>query len=280
MGNCRIALIGSKGMLGQDLQKNLRKRAVSFEGFDLPEFDVTNPQQIEKKLVDFDIIINSAAYTNVEKAESEPKTAYAVNSEAPGKLAEFARKNNQYLLHFSTDFVFNGCKETPYTEQDKTNPINIYGKSKLGGEEKIQNSRCEYCIIRIEWTYGQGGNNFVSKLLSKADNFGQINVVDDQVGSPTPTMLISQTICDLLEKKPKGLYHFACSGYASRYETAKFIAQQKDLNIEVKPCKTSDYPTAAERPLSSRFDCNKISRLLENEIPGWKKCLKTYLEQL
>jgi dTDP-4-dehydrorhamnose reductase len=280
MADKRIALLGSKGMLGSDFQNSLKSRAAEFDCFDLPGFDITDSGQIEDTLPDFDIIINAAAYTDVEKAEDQPEKAYAVNSEAVENIADFARKNNQYLIHFSTDFVFDGDKPYPYKEQDTPNPVNVYGKSKLEGENKIRQAGCKSCIIRIEWTYGTNGNNFAGKVIQKSREKQQLNIVDDQIGSPTPTRLISDMVCEIINKKPEGLFHYACSGYTSRFEMAKFIADQLNLDVKISPCKTSDYPTKAKRPLNSRFDCSKITEMTGKPIPDWQDCLKDYLEQL
>lgn len=280
MDNRRIALLGAKGMLGSDLQNSLKNRAEEFDCFDLPEFDITDPGRIERQLPGYDIIINAAAYTNVEKAEDEADKAYAINGKAVGKIANSARKNNQYLLHFSTDFVFDGDNSAPYTEQDSPNPVNVYGKSKLEGEKEIRQAGCKACIIRIEWTYGKNGNNFVNKVIDKAGENRQLNIVDDQIGSPTPTRLVSDMVCEILDKTPEGLFHYACSGYTSRFQMAKFIADRLGLDVEISPCKTSDYKTKARRPLNSRFDCGKISKIIKKPIPEWEQCLEAYLERI
>ncbi|MHC4889892.1 MAG: dTDP-4-dehydrorhamnose reductase [Planctomycetota bacterium] len=229
MAEDTIAILGGKGMLGTDLARECKKQSINFEVFDLPEFDITNEQHLGKALKDTKAIINCAAYTDVEKAESKANLAYQVNAAAVGRLGDRAREDNIWVLHISTDFVFDGKSERPYLETDTPNPINAYGRSKLVGEQLLLESRCRYCIIRLEWTYGLHGNNFVTKLQKKAETEKQLKVVDDQVGSPTATTQVAKVIGKLLRIKPEGLFHFASAGYVSRYEIAKFIVDKLNM---------------------------------------------------
>jgi len=280
LSNQNIVILGSKGMLGTDLAEAFYMKNLDVQVFDLPEFDITNFTQLEEKIKNADIVINCAAYTNVDGAESQKELAYKVNATATGKLGEIARDNNIWVLHISTDFVFDGKGNKPYTETDSPNPISEYGRTKLEGEKLLVKSGCKYCIMRVEWTYGRAGNNFVSKLIQRAKTNNTVNVVDDQIGSPTATTEVSQAICKLLEKKPTGLFHFANSGYVSRYEMAKFIFDKLATNVNLLPCKTSDYAAPAARPLNSRFDCTKISNLLGEKIESWQTILERYLDKL
>ncbi len=280
LSNQNIVILGGKGMLGTDLAEAFKKKNIDFKVFDLPEFDITNSTQLEETIKNADIVINCAAYTNVDGAESQKELAYKVNAAATGRLGEIARDNNIWVLHISTDFVFDGKGQKPYKETDSPNPISEYGRTKLEGEKLLAQSGCNYCIMRVEWTYGRAGNNFVSKLIQRAKTNDTVNVVDDQIGSPTATTQVSQFICKLLEKKPTGLFHFACSGYVSRYEMAKFIFDKLHMNVNLFPCKTSDYAAPAARPLNSRFDCTKISNLLGEKIEPWQTVLERYLSSL
>ena len=158
------------------------------------------------------IIINCAAYTDVEKAESQQDLAYRVNAEAVGRLGNFAKKADAYVIHISTDFVFDGTSDRPYVETDAPNPINAYGASKLAGEQLLLESSCQNCIIRVEWTYGLKGNNFVKKLIALAQKNNKLKVVDDQTGSPTATTEVARVICELLDKKPEGTISFCQCG--------------------------------------------------------------------
>lgn len=276
----RIVILGGRGMLGSDICKECQARGIEYEALDLPEFDITNEGHLRSILKEGRTVINCAAYTNVEKAESEPESAFRVNSEAVGQLGVLGRKKDVWVLHISTDFVFNGALDRPYIETDPPNPVNVYGRTKLAGERLLSESRCRYCIMRLEWTYGLNGNNFVKKLLARAQQGGQLKVVDDQIGSPTATTEAAKAICDLVEKKPKGVLHYASEGYVSRYEMARFIFEKLPMTVELQSCKTSEFPAAAARPLNSRFNCGKIKKLLSKTSRPWQGPLEEFLKQL
>ena len=276
----RIAVLGGRGMLGTDLAYAFKKRGIDAEIFDLPEFDITNRNHLSEVVKNSQAVINCAAYTNVEKAESENDLAYKVNADAVGLLGQIADKTGLWVMHISTDFVFDGKSEKPYAETDQPNPINVYGKSKLAGEQLLVESGCNNCIIRVEWTYGLGGNNFVKKLLSLAKQNTGLKVVDDQIGSPTATAQAAEMICEIVQKKPEGLFHFAADGFVSRFEMAQFIFEKLGICTDLKSCKSSDYITAAARPLNSCFDCRKIKALLDKPIEHWQKPLEKFLRQL
>jgi dTDP-4-dehydrorhamnose reductase len=280
LNDSKIVILGGRGMLGTDLIKTFNERKINVQVFDLPEFDITNFTRLKETIKKADIIINCAAYTNVDGAEKEKELAYKVNAEAVGRIGEIARDNNVWVLHISTDFVFDGKQNRPYIETDIASPISEYGRTKLAGEQLLAQSGCKYCIIRVEWTYGSAGNNFVSKLIQRARTNNTVNVVDDQVGSPTATTEVSKAICELIPKKPLGLFHFANSGYVSRYEMAEFIFDNLMMNVNLVRCKTSDYVTPAARPLNSRFDCTKITELLGRQIEPWQMVLERYLNNL
>jgi dTDP-4-dehydrorhamnose reductase len=273
-----IVILGGKGMLGTDLVKTCLRQNLNVDVLDQPEFDITNPKQLEAAIKGKSIIVNCAAYTNVDGAESQADLAYCVNATAPGMLGEMVKKNGAWLLHISTDFVFDGALNRPYDETDTPNPINEYGRSKLAGEKFVAESGCQYCIIRIEWTYGSAGNNFVAKLIQRANTGQSLKVVDDQVGSPTATTEAAQMICKLMNKKPQGLYHFASAGYVSRYDMAKFVFEKLKMETIISPCKSSDFKTPAIRPLNSRFDCSKIQALLDEPIKTWQETLEVFLK--
>jgi dTDP-4-dehydrorhamnose reductase len=280
MAEERIAILGGRGMLGSDLVLACELYGYKTQAFDLPEFDITNSQQLKEVISSVDSVVNCAAYTNVDGAESERDLAFAVNADAVRELGDIAREAGKWVLHISTDFVFDGKSERPYIETDTPNPINAYGASKLAGERLLVESGCRYCIMRVEWTYGLHGNNFVTKLISLAKQGKKLSVVDDQIGSPTATTEAAKVICKLLRKKPQGLFHFASAGYVSRFETARFIFDALNMDVDLQPCKSSDYKTAAERPLNSCFDCGKIKPLLDEPIKPWQEPLERFLRQL
>jgi dTDP-4-dehydrorhamnose reductase len=280
MGREKIAILGGRGMLGTDVAAECGRQGIDFEIFDLPEFDITNESHLTEAVKNAGVVINCAAYTNVEKAESQAELAYKVNADAVGKLGVIAAQAGVWVLHIGTDFVFDGKSDRPYIETDAPNPINIYGKSKLAGERLLIESGCANCIMRLEWTYGRTGNNFVSKLIESVKKGQKLRVVDDQVGSPTATAEASKAILNLLAKSPTGLYHFAASGYVSRFETAKFIFEKLKMPVDLSSCKSSVYKTAAQRPLNSRFNCSKIEKLLGEPIKPWQKPLENFLRQI
>jgi len=275
-----ITILGGRGMLGSDLALACELQGLKTTVLDLPDFDMTNTDQLQQAIDDANIIVNCAAYTNVDKAESEPELAYRVNAEAVGRLGGFARQADVWVLHISTDFVFDGKSDTPYVETDPPNPINTYGAGKLAGERLLLESRCHHCIMRVEWTYGSQGNNFITKLIKKAKAGEKLKVVDDQTGSPTATTEVAKAICSLLPKKPEGIFHFASGGYVSRFDMAKFIFEKLSISTDLSSCKTSDFPSLAKRPLNSRFDCSKIKSLLDEPIKPWQEALEQFLEQL
>ena len=275
-----IAILGGRGMLGTDLAEICGQEGFDVKVFDLPEFDITNSQQLKEAVGSTKIIVNCAAYTNVDGAESEISSAHQVNSEAVGRLGAFVKEAGGWLLHIGTDFVFDGRLDRPYVETDHPNPINEYGRSKLAGEQLLRHSGCRHCIMRVEWTYGQAGHNFVTKLVQHAKTEKVLKVVDDQTGSPTSTTEVARVICKLLRVKPEGLFHFASSGYVSRYGMAEFIFDKLSMDVNLLTCKTSDYASAAARPLNSRFDCSKIEALLDEPIKSWQVPLEHFLRRL
>lgn len=280
INDTRIAILGGRGMLGTDLTRLCGQQGFDVKVFDLPEFDIRDQQQLKQAVGAADAIVNCAAYTNVEGAESEEELAYKVNAEAVGRLGGVAKDGDKWVLHISTDFVFDGRLHRPYVETDSPNPVNTYGKTKLAGEKLLAESGCRHCIIRLEWTYGSAGNNFVTKIIERAKADKNLKVVDDQVGSPTSTIEVARAICKLLPKKPQGIFHFANAGYVSRYEMAKFIFDKLSFDVNLLPCKTGDFVTAAERPLNSRFDCSKVEALLGEPIEPWQGPLERFLREL
>ncbi|MHC4664679.1 MAG: dTDP-4-dehydrorhamnose reductase [Planctomycetota bacterium] len=279
MGDEAVVILGGRGMLGSDLASAC-KQSFSTVVLDLPDFDITNYKQLEWVIKDASIVLNCAAYTNVDGAESKADLAYKVNAEAVGRLGDLAKKAGVWVVHISTNFVFDGKSDTPYVETDPPNPINAYGKSKLAGEQLLVESGCRHCIMRIEWTYGLHGDNFVTKLIRRAEASKELKVVDDQIGSPTATTEVAGTICKLLSRRPEGIFHFASDGYVSRHEMAKFVFDIISMDVNILPYKSSDCVTPAERPLSSRFDCCKIKALLEGPIEPWQGPLDSFLRKL
>ncbi|MHC4455851.1 MAG: dTDP-4-dehydrorhamnose reductase [Planctomycetota bacterium] len=280
MAEGTVAILGGRGMLGSDLALECQQQGINFHVFDLPDFDITNTKQLESVIKQTECIINCAAYTDVDKAESHYDWAYKVNAQAVGELGILAKKAKKWILHISTDFVFDGTLDRPYLETDLPNPINAYGKTKLAGEQLLIESNCRNCIMRIEWIYGLHGKNFITELIKRAKENRKLKVADDQIGSPTATTQVAKVICKLLKKKPEGLFHFANGGYANRFEEAKFVLKKLDMYVDIDRCKTKDLTSTADRPLNSRFDCSKIKKLLNETIEPWQGPLEKFLKQL
>jgi dTDP-4-dehydrorhamnose reductase len=276
----QVVILGGRGMLGTDLTNLCRQRGLNVKVFDLPECDITDIEQLEDAISESSAVINCAAYTNVDGAERESEEAYRANAHSVGELGAIAAHLGIYVIHISTDFVFDGRGSRPYKETDVPNPINVYGKTKLAGEQLLIASGCRCCIIRLEWTYGLAGDNFVKKIIRSATKNKLLKVVDDQIGSPTATTEAAKAVLTLLNKKADGLFHFAAAGFVSRFDMAKFIFEKLDIPVKLQGCKTGDFPTAAARPLNSRFDCSKISALLDEPIEVWQKPLEHFLTKL
>ncbi len=289
----KILQIGTKGQLGWEL---LRTCAPLGEviALDYPTVDLSDSAGLRElvRSTKPDIIINAAAYTNVDKAESEPELARAINATGPGILAEEAKKINAVLLHYSTDYVFDGIKGSPYTEADTPNPLSVYGQTKLEGEQAVMASGCSFLVLRSSWIYSRR-SGFVAKVLEWARTQETIRIVDDQISSPTPARLMAEITASLISKieanpddwmlERKGIYHCACTGYCSRYEWAREVLRLSS-NMHTKPGQqllpalTSDFSTPAVRPLKSRLDSKMFEATFGMKIPHWLKALELAME--
>ena len=264
---------------------------------DLPGFDMTDKDHVLDYVRELnpEVIVNCAAFTNVDGCETEQSLAEQVNGVAVGYLAEAAKKVDAVLVHISTDYVFDGNKNSPYTETDSTNPQSVYGHSKLLGEKKLLASGLKkYFIVRTSWLYGPGGNNFVETIVRLSKERTVIGIVADQVGSPTYTGDLADAVFSLLEaassseppaSKLYGLYHFSNDGQCSWYEFAKEIAslaraEGEQLKVDkINPIKTEDYPLPAKRPAFSVFSKEKYSRITGKSVPLWKESLPKYFTE-
>lgn len=270
-----IVVIGANGMLGHDL---LEVFSGDVRGFDLPEIDITDLESVRKTLLTLRprLIINAAAYTDVDGCESRVDQAMAVNGEGAGLLALTAREIGAKLVQVSSDYVFDGGKGSPYLEDDPVGPLSIYGESKLAGELNAAMAP-EYLIVRTQWLYGIHGKNFVETMLRLAREKSELAVVDDQIGSPTFTRDLALAIKALLDKGCSGIYHAANSGFCSWNEFAKAIFAAEGLAITVKPMTTAELNRPANRPLYSTLDCGKLERDAGFKPRHWKEALQEYL---
>lgn len=275
----KILVTGSNGQLG----KSLRDTSLVFPEYDWHfkssnDLDITDKEEIHRifEKEKFDYCINCAAYTAVDKAEVDKDQAFLVNTKALEYLAQDCKKFNCVLIHVSTDFVFDGLKKSPYTELDKTNPINEYGKSKLKGEENVKRFCSKYYIIRTSWVYSNYGNNFLKTMLKLEKEKKQLNIVNDQFGTPTYAGDIVNAIMSIIQSKTcnYGIYHYSNEGETNWFGFAQAIFNFIGSKIEIKPVGSNEYVTAAERPKNSVLSKDKIKKTFQLQIPNWKDSLE------
>lgn len=273
----KIALLGARGMLGREIAIQLESNNFEFVGYSSADLDITKPADISSMIQsDTELIINCAAYTDVVSAENDPM-AQQVNAIGPALLAEYCNKTGMSLIHFSTDYVFDGNTTVPYTETAQPNPINAYGASKLDGETNIQDiCNNPYFILRTSWLYGEYGNCFPKRIYRKYLQGGELKVVDDQFGTPTNATLLSLLTLKLIQNHnsvDRGIYHAVNSGQASWYEFAKTVSENLGMQIPIERISTHDSSTNIERPSYSVLDNTKITNVLGVDIPHWKESL-------
>lgn len=285
-----MLLLGKNGQVGYELKQTLAPLG-ALTALGREELDLANKQALRKTIRELKpaVIINAAAYTAVDRAETEPELAIAVNSTAPGIIAEEAARINALLVHYSTDYVFDGSKAGPYSEKDQPNPISIYGKTKLAGEQAIIRAGCRYLILRTCWVYSLRGNNFLLTMLRLAAERDELGIVKDQVGAPTGSRLIAQVTTQLLSKpglssSDLGLYHLAAAGETTWYGFAREIIDQAfNLGLlkkkpALKALTTAEYPTPAARPANSRLSCSRLEKQLQINLPHWQDQLSAMLQ--
>lgn len=270
-----ILIVGANGMLGQDLMQLL---SGDIRGVDIGEIDITSLESVKRVLLTLKpaVVINAAAYTDVDGCETNRELAMLVNGEGVGNLARISADIGARLVQISTDYIFDGGKGSPYLEDDPINPLSIYGKSKLAGELNARLAP-DSLIVRTQWLYGVHGKNFVETMLRLAGDRKELSVVDDQVGSPTWTVDLSMAIRGLLEKGCNGTYHVANAGYCSWNEFARTIFSEAGMRITVKPMTTEELNRPAMRPLYSTLDCGKLIRDTGFHPESWQDALKKYL---
>jgi dTDP-4-dehydrorhamnose reductase len=270
----KILLTGATGQVGWELRRTLAPlgEVKAFDRFGLDLADAPTVVASVRALQP-DVIVNAAAYTAVDKAETERDVAFAVNAAAPRVLAEEATRSGALLVHYSTDYVFDGEKATPYVEADATNPINVYGASKLAGERAIAAAGGRYLIMRTSWVYGPRGRNFYLTILRLAKQRPELRVVDDQIGAPTSSLAISRATVDLLRRGALGLYHMSAAGETSWCGFARAILARAGIGTPVHAIGTEDYPTPARRPRNSRLDCSKLRAEHGVSLAPWEEQL-------
>lgn len=290
----KILLLGNTGQLGWELERALAPLG-EVVGLDYPEIDLSNPLRTVELIQDVrpQVLVNATAYTAVDRAETERQLAFQINAEAPGILAEQMRRLKGVLIHYSTDYVFDGTKGEAYLEIDLPNPLNVYGASKLAGERAVEQAAGAYLILRTSWVYSLRRDSFVTKVLDWSRKQTQLRLVVDQVSNPTWSRMLAEATAQLLAcampdvynwiNERKGLYHLAGDGSASRLEWGRAILQYdpkktEQRTQEIIPAVTADFPTPARRPLFSALNCELFSSVFGFKLPPWEKALRLALQ--
>ena len=290
----KILVTGSKGQLGHELLIQGNNSGYEILPADLPELDITDKTQVKHRLERFQpsLVVNAAAYTNVDKAETEQDLAFAVNRDGPANLAEACAKFEIPLIHISTDFIFDGKKSSPYIESDPVSPLSIYGKSKQEGENEVRSRLKKHIILRTAWLYGVHGQNFVKTMLRLGREKEVISVVSDQFGSPTSAADLTAVVLQIISRIKKyngdinwGTYHYCGLGITTWHGFAEEILSlaRQYISIktkDVKPISTAEYPTKATRPPFSALDCGLIKKNFGISLKPWQDSLKTVIRQL
>lgn len=279
MEGSKILILGAEGQLGKQFQKELKLRGVKYIALDKIDCDITQFDNVNRIIdtISPELIINCAAYNSVDNAELNADLAYMVNYKAVENIAKICNRDGIFFVHYSTDYVFDGQKGDLYFEDDITNPLNVYGKSKLAGERAILDILTNYLIIRPSWVYGEGNQSFIVNLLKWASMSRVIKISSDQVSIPTSTYDIVQVTLDLIDKQKTGLFHVTNSNYCSRYEWSRFILEALNMNNIVIPVSIFTFESSAQRPLFTPMSNDKVCATLNNNIPDWRISMKEFL---
>ncbi|MBS1270779.1 MAG: dTDP-4-dehydrorhamnose reductase [Gammaproteobacteria bacterium] len=284
-------VFGKTGQVGRCLAARLRSlEHTSFVGRE--QADLSRPDSVSKAIeaLEPDVVINAAAYTGVDRAESEPGLAHTINADAPAAMATACEKTGAWLVHYSTDYVFNGAAEQPYSEDDPVSPINVYGRTKLAGERAVRVACERHLIFRTSWVYSNAGKNFLNTMLRLADERDELNIVSDQFGAPTYAGSIADATRQVLQQlitrrlsgdNESGTYHMTCAGRASWYEFAQAIFQETGRldGVRLNPIATAEFPTPARRPLYSVLSNEKLKRVFGVQMESWNDALRKCLSE-
>ncbi len=275
----KILVTGAGGQLGCDVCKVLDTRGIEHRGVDIQDFDITDVAATWNYVAEYrpDGVIHCSAWTAVDKAEEEPEKVWAVNAGGSRNIAAACREIGAKMLYISTDYVFPGTGERFYEPDDPTDPLGVYGRTKLEGEQAVQELLERYFIVRISWMFGWNGNNFVKTMLRLAETKTEVSVVYDQVGSPTYTVDLASLLCDMIVTDKYGIYHATNEGTCSWAEFAQEIFWLAEKNVRVNPIPASQYPAKAVRPMNSRMSKNKLDAMGFARLPPWQDALHRYL---
>lgn len=276
-----IAVTGINGQLGYDVVRELRKRNISCVGTGRAELDITDKDAVLKyfEKVNPDAVIHCAAYNSVDKAESDIENCRLVNVVGTENIVFACKKADAKMIYFSSDYVFDGEKDGEYEIYDKKSPLGIYGGSKSDAEEIIVRNISKYFILRISWAFGKNGNNFIKNMLRISEAKDSVNVVSDQVGSPTYTRDLAKLVCEMTATEKYGIYHATNEGFCSWAEFAQKIFEYAEKKTKVNPVLSMEYGAAAKRPLNSRLSKSSLDSSGFSRLPSWENALKRYIEE-
>lgn len=278
-----IIILGANGMLARDIQSNFSEQHIMFKSYSKNDLSLTDYDAVKRCLVkasNVEFVINCAAYTKVDDCETNQGLANEINGNAVRNLAKACRETGRTLIHFSTDYVFNGEKEASYKEDDQTDPINAYGQSKLLGEEGIIAELEQYYILRVQWLYGEHGHHFIKTILNLMESKPKLDIVDDQFGSPTSTVEVARCVNTFLSKRPAyGIYHVANQGYASWYDLASYVRDKAKPGYEINKTTSEAFVRPAKRPKNGRLSLQKYLDIGGYAPLTWQKAVDQYLER-
>lgn len=278
----KVLVTGIGGQLGYDVMNVLKARQIDCLGADLAEFDITDLAATEKFITSYrpDAVIHCSAYTAVDKAEDNIDLCRAVNAKGPENIAKVCKAIDAKMIYISTDYVFPGTGEQYYEVDDETNPVNIYGQTKLEGENAVKAMLEKYFIVRISWVFGKNGNNFIKTMLRLGKERDELNIVSDQIGSPTYTADLAELLCDMVITEKYGTYQATNEGICSWAEFTEEIFKQADIATRVNHIKSAQYPTRAKRPMNSRMSKETLTKAGFHKMPTWQDAIRRYLIEL
>lgn len=278
----KILVTGVNGQLGYDVVKELQSRSIECRGVDREDFDITDREATLKFISEYapDAVIHCAAYTAVDRAEDDAELCRAVNVDGTENIAAACESLNAKMLYVSTDYVYGGTGSQPFEPSDKAQPRNVYGETKLEGENAVKAHIKKYFIVRTSWVFGVNGNNFVKTMLRLGKERDELTVVEDQIGSPTYTPDLAVLLCDLIATDKYGVYHGTNEGFCSWAEFAAEIMRISGRSAVIKPIPSASYPTRAERPLNSRLSKDCLDEVGIKRLPVWQDALKRYLKEM
>ncbi|MED3897051.1 dTDP-4-dehydrorhamnose reductase [Priestia aryabhattai] len=276
----KVLITGANGQLGKELVELFTAKGFEVYGFGRDKMDITNQAQVQEVISTLkpNIVLHSAAHTQVDLAESEPDQAFLINAYGTRNVAVAAEAVGAKLVYVSTDYVFDGTTDEPYNEFSPTSPLGVYGKSKLAGEQFVRDLHSNFFIVRTSWVYGKHGANFVKTMLKLGQERKELSVVADQIGCPTYTLDLAHAILELVDTQKYGVYHISNSGSCSWYEFAKEIFKVSDMEVQVNPCTTANFPRPAARPANSVFEHMSIKLNNFTSIRHWREALSSFLK--